>query len=247
MAVWDASPTHALALRVASLNLPSTDQTRIYDEIVSYIVRRALCSLTPKNYNNVFLQLLRRFKGNGASVAAFHAALAALDGQASRWPTDDEFKRAWLNKSAHRNLGEVARVRAVLTELENGMRTPRTEEPFIATLGTLDVDHILPDKWYEHWELQDQTVTPEEASRAFLASLGVEKKSEQTEAILRREKLKTTMGNLTLVHYGVNRSLQHGPFSDKRERLFAKSESAPQSWSNARRELGRGVDRTTRK
>jgi len=40
---------------------------------------------------------------------------------------------------------------------------------------------------------------------------------------LKREKLKATFGNLTLVHYGINRSLQNGAFDAKRERLFAES------------------------
>jgi hypothetical protein len=34
----------------------------------------------------------------------------------------------------------------VLGELENALRSARSEEPFVATAGTLDVDHILPDK-----------------------------------------------------------------------------------------------------
>lgn len=40
---------------------------------------------------------------------------------------------------------------------------------------------------------------------------------------MRRERLKGTFGNLTLVHYGVNRSLQYAAFATKRERLLAES------------------------
>jgi hypothetical protein len=53
--------------------------------------------------------------------------------------------------------------------------------------------------------------------------IGMEKPDPRIEAINRREKLKATIGNLTLVHYGINRSLQNGPFAEKRERLFAES------------------------
>ena len=35
--------------------------------------------------------------------------------------------------------------------------------------------------------------------------------------------MKATIGNLTLLHYGVNRSLQHREFSVKREELIKKS------------------------
>jgi hypothetical protein len=111
----------------------------------------------------------------------------------------------------------------VLGELENGLRSARSEEPFVPTVGTLDVDHILPDKWYSNWKLDGETITAKDASNAFLATIGPDKPDPRVDAINRREKLKATMGNLTLVHYGINRSVQNGPFAEKRERLFAES------------------------
>jgi hypothetical protein len=107
--------------------------------------------------------------------------------------------------------------------LENRLRSQRSEEPYAANLGTLDVDHILPDRWQEHWPLAGEPVTAEDISNAFLASITSDKENPRFQAINRRERLKATLGNLTLVHYGLNRSLQHGPFSEKRERLFAES------------------------
>jgi hypothetical protein len=107
--------------------------------------------------------------------------------------------------------------------IENGLRSPRSEELFVISQGTLDVDHIMPDKWYEHWPLGEPPVTADEAARTFLAALSGEQQSERIEAIIRRERLKATFGNLTLVHYGINRSLQNGAFNAKRERLFAES------------------------
>jgi hypothetical protein len=41
-----------------------------------------------------------------ATAAAFRAALAALDGAASRWPRDEEFRRAWMIEPVHSRLGE---------------------------------------------------------------------------------------------------------------------------------------------
>lgn len=223
MAAWDASPTHSLALRVSSLDLPQEEQTRIFDDIASYLFRRALCGLPAKNYNNVFIQLLKRFSGEGATADAFRRTLSAQKGDSSRWPGDDEFRHAWLHDSAHQRLGDVARVRAALTELENGLRSRRTEEQFVPSPGMLDVDHILPEKWVVHWPLNGQVVTAEEASRALASIFDLETPSTRIEAINERERLKNTFGNLTLVHYGINRSLQHGPFSEKRRKLFEES------------------------
>ena len=78
----------------------------------------------------------------------------------------------------------------------------------------------MPEKWYAHWLSQDLPVSPEEASGALFVTLSDEKPKNRVEAILNRERKKAAFGNLTLVHYGVNRSLQHGPFDKKREVLF---------------------------
>jgi len=223
MAHWDAAPTHALALRVASIRLAPADEKAIYDDIVSYLVRRSVCGLNSKNYNNVFLQLLKRFKEGEATAAAFRSALTALDGTATRWPRDDEFRKAWLNDPVHNSLGDIGRIRSVLAEIENGMRSPRSEEAFSLPDGLLDVDHILPDRWFAHWPLNGMPVTEDEAKGASLATLFDEQASPRTEAIARREQLKATFGNLTLVHYGVNRSLQHGAFDAKRAAFFRES------------------------
>jgi hypothetical protein len=223
MASWDAAPTHALVLRVASLGMPAEDENSIYYNIMSYLVRRAICGLTPKNYNNVFLQLLKRFREGDATASAFHAALAALDGAASRWPLDEEFRNAWMNAPVHNRLGDIGRIRTCLAQIENGMRSRRTEEAFTLPEGLLDVDHIMPDRWYDHWPLAGKPVMKEEADAAALSSLFGETQSARAAAISQREKLKATFGNLTLVHYGVNRSLQHAAFPSKRTALFRES------------------------
>ena len=183
IASWDAAPTHALVLRVASLALPQDDERKIYDDIMSYLVRRAICGLTPKNYNNVFLQLLKRFREGDSTAVGFHAALAALDGAASRWPRDEEFRKAWMEEPVHSRLGDIGRIRTRLAEIENGMRSPRTEEAFILPEGPLDVDHIMPDRWYEHWPLNGEPVTQEEANAAWMSSLFGEAQSPRIEGI----------------------------------------------------------------
>jgi hypothetical protein len=81
----------------------------------------------------------------------------------------------------------------------------------------------MPDKWYEHWPLNGETINAGEASLARVQLFDEAQKSPRLEAIVRREDLKATFGNLTLVHYGVNRSLQNAAFPAKRERLFAES------------------------
>jgi hypothetical protein len=86
-------------------------------------------------------------------------------------PRDEEFRNAWMTEPAHARLGEVDRIRTILSEIENGLRSPRAEESFVMPQGLLDVDHIMPDKWYEHWRLGGELVTAEEASATSLGVL----------------------------------------------------------------------------
>lgn len=222
MLAWDASPTHALAVKAAKSDLTQENQDGVFTEIFSYLVRRAMCGLTAKNYNNIFVSLLKDF-AKAPNPRTIHDGLARLDGKASRWPRDDEFRNAWLTAAVHEQIGDIGRIRAMLVELENAFRSPRAEERFMPVQGGLDVDHILPDKWYEHWPLEGEIVTQDEAAGVFSANLAGEDLGPKREAILRRQLLKATFGNLTLVHYGINRSLQHAAFGPKRETLFAES------------------------
>ena len=86
------------------------------------------------------------------------------------------------------------------------------------------MDHILPTSWFEHWPLPDGTQAKQsEAQEAVLASFSDQPVPDRLAAIHRREQCKGRMGNLTLLHYGVNRSLQHHAFNKKRQELFAHS------------------------
>jgi uncharacterized protein with ParB-like and HNH nuclease domain len=222
MAVWDASTTHAVALLIASAPLPENDQTRMYDDIRSFFVRRAICGLSTKNYNKIFLQILKKLASTELTQRSLRAALASFDGSASRWPRDDEFKRAWLTDPIYPDRLDPQRAKAILAELETGLRSAQSEEPVPGGLENLDVDHILPTTWFEFWPLADNSkVEWSEANVVTRARLTGEPLSERQLAIKRREDAKAAIGNLTLLHYGVNRSLQNREFAVKREKLFA--------------------------
>jgi hypothetical protein len=224
IAAWDASTTHALAILIAKSGCPAAEQQTMFDDIVSYFVRRAVCGLTSKNYNKVFVQQLKQLAAGTLSGSALRSSLAKLDGDASRWPRDDEFRKSWLEAGLYPGRLDASQTKSVLVELEGGMRSAKTEEPFVLGVESLDVDHILPTSWFEHWPLPDGTqAKPSEAQDALLAGFSDQPLSERHAAIRLRESAKARFGNLTLLHYGVNRGLQNYGFGKKREALFANS------------------------
>jgi hypothetical protein len=224
MAAWDGSTVHPLAIRIQSADLSSDAQTDMYNCLVSYFFRRAICGLPTKNYNKIFVQLLKNLAATELKPESLRAALAGPTSDTSRWPRDEELRRAWLNEAVYPGRLDAQRMKAVLVEIENGLRSARSEEPIVGSLENLEIDHILPTSWYEYWKLPDGTrAEASEATAIFFAALSGDELSERQSAIRKREDAKATIGNLTLIHYGINRGLQHREFALKREKFFAES------------------------
>jgi hypothetical protein len=238
MAAWDASPTHPIALKVAAGTSCPEDQVSVFEAIESYLVRRAVCGLSRKNYNKVFAQQLKKLADTGADANAFRRYLAELTGEASRWPSDEEFKKQWLSGAVFPGRLDAAKLRFMFHRLEVAMRSTKSEERVVLSLDDLDIDHILPQAWTTHWPLADgSTVTAQDVTDATLLALTTTELTDKAKTIAQRQAAVPVLGNLTMVHYGVNRSVQNKEFSVKRQALFEHSNlqlnrtlTAAQSW-----------------
>lgn len=221
---WDASTTHSLALLIATSDCDEAEQNEMFDDLASYFVRRAICGLTTKNYNKVFVQQLKQLAGGELSLERLRASLTKLEGDASRWPSDDEFRKSWFDASMFPGRLDSARTKAVLIELEEVMRPERAEERQVRGVDELDVDHILPTGWFTHWPLSDGShATTGESEEVVRTAFSDVPMSPRQMEIHRRDSAKSRIGNLTLLHYGSNRALQNYGLDKKREELFANS------------------------
>lgn len=220
---WDASTTYVLALAIAKSGCAETEQDMMFCVLGSYLIRRAICGLTNKNYNKVFLQILKNLKGAPLTVDSIRIALEGLSGEATRWPRDDEFKHAFISKPMYPGNLDTPKMRSVLIELENALRTERTEEPVAPALGNLDIDHMLPQSWLEHWPLADDSyATFQEVSDVRYSPPGWTLTPKQS-MIKAREEAVPTMGNLTLLHYGANRAAKNYAFNVKQDQFLRHS------------------------
>lgn len=220
---WEASTTYVLALAIAKSGVTEAEQDAMFNILGSYIVRRAVCDLTNKNYNKVFLQILKSLKESPLTTARFREGLTALSGEAARWPKDDEFRASFLRGPMYPGRLDAPKVRSILVELENALRTERTEEPVAPTLANLDIDHMMPQDWPPHWPLIDgTTATSQELGQAQLAQMVDDKTlTERQKSMLARDVMIPTFGNLTLLHYGTNRAAKNREFTLKKD-LFLK-------------------------
>ncbi|MCP5299409.1 MAG: DUF262 domain-containing protein [Chromatiaceae bacterium] len=222
IAPFEVTTLHPLALFIGASEIGDDEKASMYELLVSYIVRRQICGLTPKNYNNVFSSLLKGLSKSAVSPSALRELLGSLAGEASRWPRDEEFRNACETVTLFPGRLDSSRMRAVLSELEFSLReSSRTEDPLWAEMGHLDVEHVLPQSWYAHWPLPDGDM----AEKKELSSIGLKQLlgtelNEREKAIIEREEKLKTLGNLTLLNLSVNREAQNKEFSIKKRLLL---------------------------
>lgn len=225
IAAYDVTTLYPLALMISTSAAPDADKAEMYGDIVSYLVRRAVCGLTPKNYNNVFQGLLRQLHAGGITPSTLRTLMQASTGDISRWPTDAEFRNACLTAALYPGRLDAAKAKALLAELERGLRAVvRPEDAFAGGLDQLDIDLILPQSWCAYWPLGDGNAVPaEEASEVELIVRSGLPLNERQKLIAERQAAVRTLGNLTLLNLSVNRQAQHHTFKEKRDLLIANT------------------------
>jgi hypothetical protein len=208
LAVLDVTTTYPLVFVIQASDVPEEEKAALYKLIVSYVVRRMLCGLTAKNYNNVFLRLGGQLRTDGVFLAAGVSAFGALDGDTVRFPDNTEFRNAI---SSRRQYGSIQqhRLRHILCQLEREARDKFDEATSLP--DDLTIEHVLPDAWSEHWLLPDGT----QAAADLVTGMSVS----QLKFIAEREALKHTLGNLTLLTDTRNPSLGNLDFAAKQVKL----------------------------
>ena len=126
-------------------------------------MRRAFAGDETKEYNKLFVDVVSTLSGKkGAAVSAIlERKLLSGGGTTRRWPSDDVVMERALTGSIYLELRTSA-LRVLLERLELKLRSSKSED---MTVGSgLTIEHILPDKWWEHWPLQGKMIPKEVAA-----------------------------------------------------------------------------------
>jgi hypothetical protein len=208
LSVFDMSTAYPLVFIIAHSMMSYEDKARSYEMIASYVIRRTLCYLTPKNYNRTFVALGASLRAKGISATVLGDEMLHLEGDSARFPSDDELREKIPAQPAY---GWIARprLRMILTELELDARDKFDEG--VGIKADLTIEHVLPDSWREHWPLPDGRYAPSDLNESVDETMRT--------MIIQRERLKHTLGNLTLLTPAANPSLGKSSFVDKKVRL----------------------------
>ena len=213
------------------------DKDKIYNILDSYIVRRFICGLTPKNYNKVFLDFLNFFIKNKSvdkneieidedvlNIAdSFIKYLEAKDKDTNSWPNNHILKDKILNRPIYRE--EKAKSRALVNiflEIEYFIRNSKQETIEIIT-DNLTIEHVMPKIWYENWTLNGQNITEDQFNIAPQAIYTENDVNGIYHLIDKRNSSLNTFGNLTVLTNSLNPSVSNDSYNKKRPEIIKQS------------------------
>ena len=185
------------------------DRVAAAEAIESYLVRRMVCGYQTRGYGALVLRLLKAMRNadnDGPVAPAIAAELATAVGGADSWPDDEEFRTQWKQRKFYNGLRRD-RVLMILQAIEEALQDKNEKgEPILTfDLARLQIEHVMPQGWQEHWPILDDNITAEQRTWAV-----------------------DGIGNLTLVSSKLNPSLSNGPWNGpsgacKRDGLHAHS------------------------
>tara|TARA_R110002096_G_scaffold97694_6_gene217678 strand:- start:14389 stop:16134 length:1746 start_codon:yes stop_codon:yes gene_type:complete len=177
------------------------DLLKAFALLESFLALRQICKFTTKNYNNLFIQIIRALekptdKEDPTSVdissAHLREILASFTEFGNRFPTELEIKEAFKSSVlSNKQAGELLFIIA-LKDLDSEYSDSKT-----LSSKSFSVEHMMPKKWEENWGEPD---------------------FDELEKYKRKQKL-LTFGNLTLITKNLNSKLRNQAWDDKKKTL----------------------------
>lgn len=212
---FDSSTAYPLLLHLFDANLSDDGWRFVSRTLEAYLVRRAVCGLTNKNYNRTFLTLTRLLRKEGVSPEKIQEYLAELTGDSTEWPDDARFQTAWETRHAYQTLQNPKLVH-ILRRLSDTYLSSKQEQ--ITIEGPLTIEHILPQNWLAHWPLPDGS---KGLTLDDLWDSGPD--DPRASATQRRNAMLQTIGNLTLLTQPLNSAISNSAWQEKKPQLLASS------------------------
>ncbi len=183
--LWVISANHAL---------PDDQVAVALGALESWVVRRTLLQLTSKDMNKLIVALLKALAGVAAESAgiAIRNFLSEQTAGTREWPSDERFIADVCAMKMYGNIKQ-GRIAVVLCAVETYKRSLDSKYGAVTLPGGLTIEHIMPQKWRQHWKSQPPLSADDEKLRDHAVH---------------------SLGNLTLVTQSLNSSLSNRPWTD---------------------------------
>lgn len=185
--------------------VPAEERARALAALESWIVRRTLLRLSTKDINKLVVALLKELHAADPAEAGQVVVdfLLRQTAHTRYWPDDDEVVQA-LSSVRLYGIVRQSRIRMVLEALEDHLRSLDAKTEPVRCPRDLQVEHVMPQKWREHW-------TEGEIDPAY------------------RDRVLHSLGNLTLVTRKLNPALANLPWTDE-EAARARPDARGKRW-----------------
>lgn len=212
---FEVGTAYPLLLTLMRKQVAKEEMKAIANILESYLLRRAVCGLTTKNYNRIFLTLLRQLDSPTPTSASIKSYLSGLTGDSAIWPSNTVFEEEFQHGPMYGRLNNPK----LIVLLERLNRTYMTRQSEVIEIhGPSTVEHLLPQQWLENWPLDTgkQGMTEDEMENAPAGD-------DRVFATRRRDQQLQTIGNLTMLTGPLNSSVSNGLWSTKQRAILLKS------------------------
>lgn len=212
---YDVRTSYPLLLTMLDVGLPEAEWAAVSKILESYLLRRAVCGQTTKNYNRTFLSLTRNLRRDGVTAVNLAAQLLSLSGDSTEWPSDEKFAEAWNTQHAYHVMNN-AKIVHILKRLSDTFLSGKMET--VSIDGALTVEHILPQQWQANWPLPDGST-----GLSAVEMWSAEKDAPRVEATRKRNAALQTLGNLTILTQALNSAVSNSQWDIKKPALLQHS------------------------
>lgn len=176
---------------------------KVLTVLESFLVRRMVCQMTTKNYNKLFIDLIKAVAKSGVLTAdSVGAWLARSKADSQKFPTNEDFGGAIAVFPLYKDLSQK-KLRAILEALDAALQQNKSEA--LPLPSGLTIEHVMPQEWEANWPMPEKVGTGPEAVKLWKD---------------RRVALVQTLGNLTLITGSLNPALSNGAWKEKRPELL---------------------------
>lgn len=226
MKVMGLGVVSPLLLWLYTSDVSKEQRLRSVKALESCLVRQMLRGIGSQGLNKVFITILHVLENPDALKAMVKVDHAVVDTSDiiitclhlfTKWPNDRELYECLVTDPMR---GAVVRKKMVLEAIEIYLRDDKVEP--LGDTNKLTVEHIMPEKWQQHWPLPSD--------------------KDEVEATNDRDEAIKSIGNLTLTTRKLNAKLSNSPWSEKRKTLGEHSslflnktllDGAPDIWNEA--------------
>jgi uncharacterized protein with ParB-like and HNH nuclease domain len=213
--------------------IPESEKEKVYEILDSYITRRFLCGFETKNYNNVFLEFLKFFTSNKC-VEDFKVLLLSKSSDTNLWPSDLILKDKILNRPLYKEERNKSKsISNILLEIEHSKRGKKQEDVTFSNTS-LTIEHVLPQKWFEHWPLDGDTISEDDFNLAEHAVMTEVDQNGKYHKISNRNRVLHSFGNLTILTSSLNPAVSNSSFNVKKAEIANQSTLVLNTYFNSK-------------